>query len=79
MGKECLERGKYLYKYRGEVDIPPLAMIDDIAAISNCGLDSVMVNSYLNSKTNLKKLQFGVAKCNKLHVGVKKRAALNFM
>ena len=54
-GKQCLKNGKYLYSYKGEVKIPPLAMIDDIISISQCGIDSVMVNSFLNSKTNLKK------------------------
>ena len=46
-------------------------MIDDIVAISQCGIDSVMMNSFLNSKTNLKKLQFGVNKCKRMHVGMK--------
>ena len=29
-GKECLDDKKYLYSYKGEVGIPPLAMIDDL-------------------------------------------------
>ena len=28
-----------------------------------------MVNAYINTKTNLKKLQFGIEKCHKMHVG----------
>ena len=30
------------------------------------------MNSYVNTKTNIKKLQFGVSKCHKMHVGAKK-------
>ena len=35
-GKECLEEGKFLYKYKGCVDIPPLAMVDDLLTVSEC-------------------------------------------
>ena len=69
--KECVARGQYLYSYKG-VDVPPLAMIDDLACVSTCGVDTVKANSYLNSKTNLKKLQFGPDKCHKMHIGKKK-------
>ena len=71
-GKECLSEGKHLYQYRGCVGIPPLAMIDDLLSISECGVESVKSNAFLNSKTNIKKLQFGGDKCYKLHIGKKK-------
>ena len=57
--------------HRKGVKIPPLGMVDDIAAVSLCGVESVSMNAFLNTKTNLKKLQFGVAKCKKMHVGDK--------
>ena len=69
IGQECLEEEKYTYKYKGEVDIPPLAMVDDLISVSECGYRTTMVNSYLKSKTNSKKLQFGTSKCKKIHVG----------
>ena len=68
-GKECLEEGKYNYTYKGEVEIPPLGMVDDLLCISECGHKTAMVNAYINHKTSSKKLQFGVNKCKKLHVG----------
>ena len=46
-------------------------MVDDLLCISSCGLPSVEMNAYINAKTNLKKLQFGVTKCHKMHVGAK--------
>ena len=70
-GKECLEINKHLYVYKGEVGVPPLAMIDDLVCPALCGLDSVLMNSFINAKTNSKKLQFGVKKCHQLHVGRK--------
>ena len=71
-GKECMEEDKFMYKYRGEVGVPPLAMVDDLACPALCGKDAVEVTSFINSKTNTKKLQFGVDKCHQLHVGTKK-------
>ena len=70
-GKECLTQNKFLYMYKG-VKVPPLAMIDDLLCISNCGLETVELNSYINAKTKLKKLQFGADKCHKMHIGPKK-------
>ena len=80
IGKQCIENNKLLYTYREGVKlpplgvaegvkIPPLGMVDDIATVSKCGVDSVQMNAYLNAKTNLKKLQFGVTKCKKMHLG----------
>ena len=68
-GKECLEECKYNYAYKGEVEIPPLGMVDDLLCISECGHKTAMVNAYINHKTSSKKLKFGAQKCKKLHVG----------
>ena len=80
IGKQCIKNDKYLYTYRadvkksenensGGIKIPPLGMVDDVASVALCGVDSVEMNAYLNTKTNLKKLQFGASKCKKMHVG----------
>ena len=64
-GKECMEEGKYTYLYKGEVEIPPLGMVDDLICISECGYKTTMLNSFIKFKTNEKKLQFGIDKCKK--------------
>ena len=69
IGKECLESGKYTYSYKGEVEIPPLIMLDDLISISECGPKSAMANAFIRLKTNTKKLQFGSEKCKKIHIG----------
>ena len=51
------------------MEIPPLGMVDDLLCVSECGFKTAMLNSYINYKTNSKKLQFGVTKCKKIHVG----------
>ena len=68
-GKECMEEKKYLFHYREKVEIPPLSMVDDLLCISSCGIKSVLMNSFIKSKSNMKKLQFGEKKCHKIHVG----------
>ena len=68
-GQECLKESKYTYLYRGEVEIPPLSMVDDLLSISECGYRTQSVNTFLTFKTDSKKLQFGAQKCKKMHIG----------
>ena len=68
-GKECVQENKFLYTYKEKVKVPPLSMVDDLACVAQSGLDSVKMNSFINTKTNLKKLQFGTHKCLQLHIG----------
>ena len=45
-------------------------MVDDLLAISECGFQTSMTNSYIKTKTDAKKLQFGAEKCKKkMHIG----------
>ena len=62
---------KNLYYYKDEVPVPILTMVDDALAITECGYKASMMNSYLNTKTSIKKLQYGVDKCFKMHIGRK--------
>ena len=69
IGKECLKEHKYLYHYKNIVPIPPLAMVDDVLCIGECGPASVQQNTFVNYKIASKRLQFGVDKCKKLCIG----------
>ena len=68
-GQECFQKSENTYIYRGEVEIPPLSMVDDILTISECGYKTSMVHGYIKLKTDSKKWQFGASKCKKMHVG----------
>ena len=68
-GQKCLKRSEYTYLYRGEVEIPPLSMVDDLLTISECGYKTSMVHGFMKIMTDSKKLQFGADKCKKMHVG----------
>ena len=58
--------------YKGQIGVPPLAMIDDVICPAVCGLNSVEVTAFINAKSSAKKIQFGVDKCHQLHIGRKK-------
>ena len=57
---ECLEEEKYTYTYKGEVEIPPLGMVDDLICISQCGHKTAMMNAFINFKTNSKSCSLGL-------------------
>ena len=46
-GQECLDEGKYTYMYRGEVEIPPLSMVDDVLCVSECGFKTSMMHAFI--------------------------------
>ena len=71
IAKECIKEKKFLFPYKNFVEIPPLSMVDDLACIAESGVKSVEMNSFINTKTLLKKLQFGTEKCHQVCVGVK--------
>ena len=44
-------------------------MVEDALAVTECGFKAEMMNAFLNTKTKLKKLQYGVKKCFKMYIG----------
>ena len=50
------------------IRIPPLAMIDDVLAVTKCGIDSIEVNSLINMKVEANKLRLSDEKCILIHV-----------
>ena len=72
IGKEALiDMHSSLYKYKKCVTIPPLSMIDDILAISECSTESLKMNSMIEAKILTKNLKLGHDKCSVMHVGKK--------
>ena len=66
--RECLRDNLDMFKYRNAVTIPPLGMIDDLAAVAKCGPQSVILNAVINAKINMKRMEFNQSKCKKLHI-----------
>ena len=69
LGKECLNRGGNMFKYKECLPFPNLSFVDDILAIGKCGSDSVKLNAIIQSKMATKKLEMGHDKCFQIHVG----------
>ena len=59
LAKKVYEEGELLYKYKGEVDVPPLEMVDDIFTLQICGATSEAMNSKVNAFIEQKTLTLG--------------------
>ena len=44
-------------------------MIDDIISFSSCGPQAILANSTINTKIEMKKMEFGPTKCHTIHIG----------
>ena len=72
LGKEMMENTNcvnMMYKYKDCVSIPVLTFIDDAISVTDCGPNSVKVNACVQSKVDTKRLELGVKKCFKMHIG----------
>ena len=69
IGKDAQETGRNCYTYKETLKIPPLSFVDDVAAVSLCGVDSIITNATINEKMKCKKLRFGKTKCHQMHIG----------
>ena len=70
IGKMALITGN-VYMYKNKVKIPPLMMQDDTLAVSVCGVKTMKMNNFINTRTSIMGLQFGRDKCVQMHVGKK--------
>ena len=75
IGRDCENFDIHRYKYKGKIKVCPLSMVDDLLAVASCGLESLAVNTFINTHIELKKLAFHTpdsnnkTKCHKIHVG----------
>ena len=68
-GKESIKSELEPYKYKNEITIPLLGMVNDILIISESGYKSQRLNGFINAKTAIERLKFGPDKCHILHIG----------
>ena len=55
LGKMVYQNENLLYKYKNEVGIPTLGMVDDILSITKCSTDTVKTNGVINGFIESKK------------------------
>ena len=79
LGRDCYINNTGLYQYRGATCIPALGMIDDLAGVSTCSSESIILNSIINCKVESKKLQFNWKKCVNMHFGQDVNSCQNLM
>ena len=65
IGKKLLEKNPdYLFKYKDEVPIGVLAMVDDTVTVTESGQKTQQMNAYFNVLAAKKRLQFSEFKCH---------------
>ena len=69
LGKVVYENEELIYRYKGEVAVPSLCMVDDVLAVQKCSKSALQINSTVNSFMELKKLTLSDKKCSKIHIG----------
>lgn len=57
VGKMCYERGENLYLYKKTVNVLPLAMCDDLLAMSVCGQKSLALNTFIKCRNRIKEVE----------------------
>ena len=79
IGQKSFAESENLFLYKKIVKIPPLGYIDDILTMSNCGIASLSMNTFINTQIESKRLKFhtpdlnGRSKCHTIHVGQKNK------
>ena len=65
-----------LYRYKGEVPIPSLGLMDDNLTVSEAGHKAAQVNVIMNKSAAEKSLPFNPNKCKFLSIGKNKKKVL---
>ena len=50
LGRRCSDSGDHIYKYKKMVEVLPLAMVDDLIGVAECGHDSLALNVFMNTQ-----------------------------
>ena len=58
-----------LYKYKNEVNVPILGMVDDVLCVAKCSSEAIKCNATVTSLMELNKLKLATNKCAKIHIG----------
>ena len=69
LGKDYVETGEHIFKYKNCLNIQPLGFVDDVAGASKCGQDSLIMNVKTEEFMKTKKLSLNEDKCFVMHVG----------
>ena len=72
-----VEKANIGYKYKEELPINILGLVDDIIGVTEAGFKAQMMNTILNYKSAEKRLQFGISKCKYMMIGKKKENVIN--
>ena len=73
IGKFVYDNPELVYKYKGVVETPSLGMVDDVLCVQKCSVETVKMNSIINSFIESKRLKLSTKKCKRIHIQKKKK------
>ena len=76
IGKFVYDNPELVYKYKGVVETPSLGMVDDVLCVQKCSVETVKMNSIINSFIESKKLKLSTKKCKRIHIQKKKETLI---
>ena len=62
-----------IYKYKGEVDVTCLGMVDDLLCVQKCNEKAIKTNATINAFIESKKLTLSKSKCQRIHLDKNKK------
>ena len=65
LAKRVYNEGELLYKNKGEVDVPPMEMVDDILTLQKCGSASEAMNAEVNAFIRIEEINPWAQKVHK--------------
>ena len=68
LGKHIYKDHDLIYRYKGNIDITTLGMVDNVLAVQKCSNETVKQNAVINAFVESKKLKLSKSKCYKIHI-----------
>ena len=75
LGQLVYKNEDLLYKYKNQLNIPSLGMVDDVLSVQKCSTEAVKINAVINAFIESKKLNLSKTKCHRIHVSKKNPGA----
>ena len=71
LAKMFYSNQEIIFKYKNEVEVPVLGMVDDVLCVSKCSNQAVISNATINAFMEVNKLKLSETKCSRIHIGKK--------
>ena len=71
LGQHVYKHEELLYKYKGEVNIHSLGMVEDVIEIQKCFSDSMRINAVVIAFVEDNRITLSKKQCHKIHMQIR--------